>query len=138
MVIRTVHEVNDGKLEWVLDKVAAAVVVAHRRLGRSVAAAPLGSAFKANIDDLRESPSVEIVGHLALRRFADRLLAVEPYVEVLPAALASRACIELVELNLPLAEADVVVVLVDHQQFKAVPREALAGKEQIDTRGLWR
>ena len=137
-LIRIAREVNDGKPEWVLDKIAEAVAAARSRLGRRVVVACLGLAFKANIDDLRESPSVEIVGHLAERRLTDRLLVVEPYIEILPAALATRACVELVEIDLALDTADVVVLLVDHQQFQSVPREALAGKELVDTRGVWR
>lgn len=137
-LIRTAREVNDGKPEWVLDKVAKAVEAVRSRLDRGVVVACLGLAFKANIDDLRESPSLEIVGHLAERRLADSLLVVEPYVESLPAALANHVDVELAELDQALAAADVVVLLVDHQQFKAVPRELLAGKAVIDTRGLWR
>ncbi len=137
-LIRAAREVNDGKPEWVLNKVAEAVAAARGRLDRGVVVACLGLAFKANIDDLRESPSLEIAERLVERRFADRLLVVEPYVEALPAALASHAGVELSELDAALAAADVVVLLVDHQQFKGVPRDALAGKTVIDTRGLWR
>lgn len=137
-LIRTAREVNDSKPKWVVDKVAETVAAARSRLDRGVVVACLGLAFKANIDDLRESPSLEIAEHLAERRFADRLLVVEPYVEVLPAALSSHVGVELVELEQALASADVVVLLVDHQQFKTVPHELLAGKMVIDTRGLWR
>lgn len=137
-LIRTAREVNDGKPRWVLEKVAEAVASARSRLDRGVVVACLGLTFKANVDDLRESPSLEIAGHLAERRLTDRLLVVEPYVEALPAALASCTGVELVGLERALAEADVVILLVDHQQFKAVPRAALAGKAVIDTRGLWR
>lgn len=137
-LIRTAREVNDGKPEWVLGKIAEAVVAARSRLGRGVAVACLGLAFKANIDDLRESPSLEIAKQLAERRLADRLLIVEPYVDALPQELVGRTGIELVELDTALAAADVVVLLVDHQQFKSVSREVLSGKAVIDTRGLWR
>jgi UDP-N-acetyl-D-mannosaminuronic acid dehydrogenase len=137
-LIRTAREVNDGKPEWVLEKIAEAVAAARSRLGRDVVVACLGLAFKANIDDLRESPSLEIAKQLAERRLADRLLVVEPFVEALPQELKGRKGIELVEFDTALAAADVVVLLVDHQQFKAVSRDALAGKLVIDTRGLWR
>lgn len=137
-LIRAAREVNDGKPEWVLSKVAEAVFTARSRLGRNVVVACLGLAFKANIDDLRESPALEITEHLAERQLTDRLLVVEPYVDVLPPELSGRNGVELVGLDSALAAADVVVLLVDHQQFKAVPRQALADKLVIDTRGLWR
>jgi UDP-N-acetyl-D-mannosaminuronic acid dehydrogenase len=137
-LIRTAREVNDGKPDWVLYKVAEAVAAARSRLDRGVVVACLGLAFKANIDDLRESPSLEIASDLAERRLADRLLIVEPYVEALPAMLASHSSVELCQLEEALSAADIVVLLVDHHQFKAVPQEWIAGKAVIDTRGLWR
>lgn len=137
-LIRTAREVNDGKPQWVLGKVEQAVIEARRRHGRTVVVACLGLAFKANIDDLRESPALEITIHLAERRIADKLLVVEPYIDTLPHELAGRADVELVEFDLALAEADVVVLLVDHQDFKVVPRQSLDGKQVIDTRGQWR
>ena len=137
-LIRTAREVNDGKPQWVLSKVEEAVMEARSRHGRTVVVACLGLAFKANIDDLRESPALEITRHLAERRIADKLLVVEPYLDTLPRELAGRVGVELVEFDLALAEADVVVLLVDHQDFKVVPRQSLDGKVVIDTRGQWR
>ena len=55
----------------------------------------------------------------------------------LPARLAGRN-IQLVGLNEALAQADLVVLLVDHKEFKELPAERLAGKRVIDTRGTWR
>lgn len=136
-LIRTAREVNDSKPEWVLGKVAEAVAEARSRLGRDIVVACLGLAFKANIDDLRESPALDIAKHLAERQIANQLLIIEPYIDVLPAEIANHRGVELVVLDQALTAADVVVLLVDHQQFKAVPREALTGKTVIDTRGLW-
>ena len=83
-LIRVAREVNISKPEWVIEKVAAAAKLTQHRLGREVVVACLGLAFKANIDDLRESPSLEIVARIAELRLACRLLVVEPYVEALP------------------------------------------------------
>jgi UDP-N-acetyl-D-mannosaminuronic acid dehydrogenase len=81
---------------------------------------------------------VEIVEHLAHER-AGRILAVEPHVKALPAALAKfgdRVC--LTELAPALQEADVVVLLVNHRSFAAIDRALLKAKVAIDTRGFWR
>lgn len=129
-LIRTARLVNDGKPGWVIDRVKEAVAAAAD--GRPVAC--LGLAFKANVDDLRESPSVEIASHLAGEGMA--VLAVEPHVRELPRALRGKA--ELVSLDDALARATVVVLLVDHDVFKAVSPGSLAGKRVIDTRGTWR
>jgi UDP-N-acetyl-D-mannosaminuronic acid dehydrogenase len=137
-LIRTARQVNDSKPAWVIAKTAEAARVAQQLLGRDIVIACLGLAFKANIDDLRESPALEIVEHLAEQRLAQRVLVVEPYVDAMPPALAAHPQLELVELDLALAAADIVVLLVDHVQFMSLDRGALAGKVVVDTRGAWR
>lgn len=134
LLIRTAREVNDGKPGWVVGKVLLAVEE-KRAQSTVVTVACLGLAFKANVDDLRESPALEIVETLANEEGADRLLVVEPFVESLPISLEGKA--ELVALEVALALADVVVLLVDHRQFKVEDRALLAGKHIIDTRGFW-
>ena len=93
----------------------------------------LGRAFKADIDDLRESPAVKVAQAL-IARYGDRINLVEPFVTTLPRALDGG---RLVSLDEGLAN-DILVVLVDHSVFKAVPAEARAGRQLYDTRGMWR
>lgn len=137
-LIRTARQVNDGKPDWVIGKVNTAVERSRNLLGRDVVVACLGLAFKANIDDLRESPSLEIATRLAGQRPSLRLLIVEPYIDKLPPNLAAESEVELMELEAALLKADVVVLLVDHHQFKSVDRACLDGKVVVDTRGVWR
>ena len=137
-LIKTARQVNDGKPDWVIGKVNTAVERSRNLLGRDVVVACLGLAFKANIDDLRESPSLEIATRLAVQRPSVRLLIVEPYIDKLPPNLAAESAVELMELEAALLKADVVVLLVDHHQFKSVDRACLDGKVVVDTRGVWR
>ncbi|MFZ2260007.1 MAG: UDP-N-acetyl-D-mannosamine dehydrogenase [Luteococcus japonicus] len=131
-LIRTAREVNGGKPEWVIEQVRKAV---EARPGAVVAC--LGLAFKADIDDLRESPSVHIVEEIS-KRFQDHeVLAVEPHIEELPSKLAS-AGVALASLEDALARAQVLVLLVDHTAFKSIDVKALQGIELIDTKGLFR
>lgn len=127
-LIRTAREVNDSKPVWVIEKIRAAAA----KFPAPVVAC-LGLTFKANIDDLRESPSLAITERLAKQGF--KILAVEPHIRALPKALEGKA--DLVTLDEALAKADVIVLLVDHAAFKSVPVEQLAGKQVIDTRGIW-
>jgi UDP-N-acetyl-D-mannosaminuronic acid dehydrogenase len=127
-LMRTAREVNDGKPGWVIAKVRAAAAGL-----KNPSVACLGLAFKANIDDIRESPAVEIAAHLAGEGF--KVLAVEPHVAELPKALQSKA--DLVGLEEALEKADILLLLVDHNAFKAVPAARLKGKRVIDTRGIW-
>lgn len=132
-LIRTAREVNNGKPEWVVDKVAVALEATGAQ-----AVAVLGLAFKANIDDLRESPSLAISEELA-DRFPDAsILAVEPNVTELPESLQRFNNLALENVELAIENAEVVVLLVDHDEFKNVPAASLKGKTIIDTKGLWK
>ncbi|XZG69456.1 UDP-N-acetyl-D-mannosamine dehydrogenase [Chitinibacteraceae bacterium HSL-7] len=128
-IIRTAREVNDGKPHHVVDQ----VVKAADKFKAPVIAC-LGLAFKANIDDLRESPAVEIVSALA-GKGVGRVLAVEPHVEKLPRQLEGK--VEFSDMDSAIEQADIVVLLVDHQQFRRIRGEKLQRSVVIDTRGFW-
>jgi len=98
----------------------------------------LGMAFKANIDDLRESPALQIAQRLAERASSAEILAVEPHVEQLPASLQGLSNVSLTALDEALERADVIVLLVDHDVFKEVPASQRSSATVIDTRGIWR
>ncbi|MGD8149476.1 UDP-N-acetyl-D-mannosamine dehydrogenase [Ornithinimicrobium sp. Y1694] len=132
-LIRTAREVNDSKPEYVIEK-----VLSHVQNVSEPKIAVLGLAFKPDIDDMRESPAVHITSELATRVPHATILAVEPNVHELPSALADAPNIELTELEEALAKADVVALLVDHREFKAMEMEALRGLPTVDTRGAWR
>ena len=132
-LIRTAREVNDGKPKWVISKVEEAC--SHVE---SPVIAALGLAFKANIDDLRESPAMNITRDLAEHVNHATVLAVEPNVSELPKGLQGLPNVEFAEYKDAIDRADVVLLLVDHDEFKALPATALKGKALVDTKGLWR
>ncbi|MGO4956334.1 UDP-N-acetyl-D-mannosamine dehydrogenase [Luteococcus sp. Sow4_B9] len=131
-LIRQAREVNDGKPSWVVEQVRKAV---GSRSDATIAC--LGLAFKADIDDLRESPSVQIVETIAKELGDVTVLAVEPHVDTLPQQLAGRG-VRLAELDEALEAADIVLLLVDHTAFKQLDPARLEGRTVIDTKGLWR
>lgn len=136
-LIRTAREVNDFKPHWVIDKVKMALadcVTAKNIKASEVKIACLGLAFKPDIDDLRESPAVEITQALA-NWHKGKVLAVEPNVEYLPKVLAGK--VELVSFEKALKEADILVLLVDHKEFKATTLTDIPQQWIIDTRGVW-
>ncbi len=131
-IIRTARQVNDSKPGWVIDKVHAAASGLDIPAGGRPRVACFGLAFKPDIDDLRESPAVEIVRHLAKEdRF--EVLVVEPHIHRRPDRLEG---VELVDAETAFANADVLLLLVDHKAFRAL--RPPAGTPVIDTRGLWR
>ena len=132
-LIRTAREVNDAKPDFVIGKVCEAIKGVEQP---KIAA--LGLAFKPNIDDLRESPALSIAQKLAQQLPEAEILAVEPHVEELPAKLADLPNVTFADAESAVADADVVLVLVDHSAFRALDRSLLEGKALIDTRGLFR
>lgn len=133
-LIRTAREVNDGKPEWVLGKVASAVAELDKP---SPVIAALGLAFKPDIDDLRESPAMDITAKLSSAFPHAQVLAVEPNVTTLPAKLEPLPNVTFSELTEALHKADVVLLLVDHKEFKTINRSTLEDKKLIDTKGIW-
>ena len=132
-LIATARQVNDSKPELVIAK----VLEKAGKLKDPVVAA-LGIAFKANIDDLRESPSKNIALELADRLDHGTVLVVEPNIDELPREFEGKANVELAGVNDGIERADIVLLLVDHDPFRMVSREELAEKIVIDTKGLWR
>ena len=132
-LIRVARDVNDGKPEHVVEQV---VVKAGRFREPTVAC--LGLAFKPNVDDLRESPAVDIVSRLCERLPDVEILVSEPYVTQLPPRLSGLPNLRLTDVGAALDAADIVVLLVDHDQFRAIRKSRLQGKVVYDTRGMWR
>ena len=130
-LIRTARELNDEKPDFVVRWTESRAA----RL-RDPVIACLGLAYKPDIDDLRESPALDITRRLA-RDAAGRVLAVEPNIGELPPALAGSG-VELVSLERAMEEADIVVALVAHRQFRRIPLARLQEKILINVCGLWR
>jgi len=130
-LIHVARMVNDGKPHHIVERVREKAA----RFKEPVIAC-LGLSFKADIDDLRESPAVDIVEMLAEDKMG-RLLIVEPHIEQLPASLANQPGVDLAEFNDALQQADIVVLLVNHRLFKDVDKDLIKSKVVIDTRGMW-
>ena len=93
-----------------------------------------GVTFKPDIDDLRESPALEITKRL-VEELPGKINVVEPNVSELPGELGEGA--KLLGIDEAIANSDILVLLVDHKEFKAADRNLLRGKQVVDTRGIW-
>lgn len=136
-LIRTAREVNDYKPHWVIERVKATLadcLVESGRKASELTIACFGLAFKPNIDDLRESPAMEIT-RLIAEWHSGTTLVVEPNIHQLPDSLAH--C-QLTETQDALKHADILVMLVDHAPFRAVAPEAIQQRWVVDTKGVWR
>lgn len=107
-LIRTAREVNNYKTEWVIEQIKIAVADASARFGHKPKIGCLGLAFKPDIDDLRESPALNIAMRLQAQGYD--VVAVEPNID-------GHSELSLLDLDEVLATANVLVVLVKHRQF---------------------
>lgn len=137
-LIRIAREVNDDKPHWVINQVKAAVADSLAENGRRASElkiACFGLAFKPNIDDLRESPAMEIAEMIASWHSGETLV-VEPNIHQLPKKLEGYC--QLASLDEALRQADVLVMLVDHNEFKALSGDKIQQRWVVDTKGVWR
>jgi len=124
-LIRTAREVNDAKPGWVIERVKRCA-----DKFKSPVIACLGLAFKADVDDLRESPASDIVKNLQEENIG-QLMVCEPN-------LKAHKDFELCSLEMAIKQADIILLLVDHKSFKKLSAAELGEKVVIDTRGVIR
>ncbi|WOT02743.1 UDP-N-acetyl-D-mannosamine dehydrogenase [Corynebacterium pyruviciproducens] len=131
-LIRKAREVNDAKPDFVIRKVEEAL---DGETNPTVVA--LGIAFKPDIDDLRESPSLEIVKTLAEKHPNWELRVVEPNIVELPNSLKELSNVSKQDLESAVEKADLVLLLVNHKPFLEINRDILYGKKVVDTKGIF-
>jgi UDP-N-acetyl-D-mannosaminuronic acid dehydrogenase len=124
-LIREAREINDGKPKWVAEKIQQATMNSLHKASdkalKDIRVACFGLAFKPNIDDLRESPAVEVVKYLCETYPHLTIEVTEPHLHGgLPSALKYLKNLKVVDLDFALT-ADVKAVLVAHDAFKSKP-----------------
>jgi UDP-N-acetyl-D-mannosaminuronic acid dehydrogenase len=136
-LIRTARQINDSKPDWVVEKVKLAVAdylqANPNKTAKDVTIACYGLAFKPDIDDLRESPAVEITRVLE-KTHPGRILVIEPHVEKLPSNISER--VELMDLDVAKLDANISVVLVAHKLFRDSWLQIQSGEFVLDVCGL--
>ena len=129
-LIRAARDVNDNKPLWISEQILKLSARFHDPV-----VAVLGLTYKADVDDMRESPAIRIVRELA-RSVTGRVLVVEPNASLLPDCLRKYNNVSLVDLQTASEEADIVAFLVAHRQFRQMDRKSMLKKAVIDAVGL--
>lgn len=125
-LIRQAREINEYKPLWVVEQIES-----YAQKFKAPTIGCLGLAYKPNIDDLRESPALDIVRKLYEKLPEAKVVACEPHVEQVEG-------IELCSLEQVLNEADIIVGLVAHSRFQSIARARLDGKILLDICGMFR
>tara|TARA_A100001391_G_scaffold46046_2_gene27130 strand:- start:6884 stop:8152 length:1269 start_codon:yes stop_codon:yes gene_type:complete len=130
-LIRMAREVNDDKPHRVVAQVER---LANRFKVPTIAC--YGITYKPDVDDVRESPAMEIVEAVAALDGA-QVLVVEPNLAALPKALADLPNVRLANAEEAREEADIVTFLVSHRQFQRMDADSFLAKAIVDTTGMF-
>lgn len=136
-IVRTAREINDNKPHWVQSKVQECVqeLTDSGIAKEKISIACFGLAFKPDIDDLRESPALGIAQALA-EKFPNQVTVVEPNIQTLPSKFNADQ-VTLSGLDEAVESANILVMLVDHKEFKSI-RPTLKDHQRIfDAKGIW-
>lgn len=127
-LIHTARDVNDSKPQWVVEKVkSAAFDLLNNNASLSAQTLEIfcyGLTFKPNIDDVRESPAVEIVAMLAELGICN-IKVIEPMIDSLPETLANYPNVELLTELVEPTKDSLNIMLVKHDCFKILNRKKL-------------
>ena len=109
-LIQTARKVNKNKTEWVISQIKSKIK-SHKKNSKKIIVGCLGLSFKPNVEDLRESPALQIVENLIDSKF--RLLVAEPNIK-------NYKNIVIKDYAKVLKEADLVFILVSHKEFESI------------------
>ena len=134
-IIKTARIVNDSIPASVIKKVQAEITKQKKPINKIVIAT-LGLTYKANVDDTRESPALEISKQIDNMDILKQLV-VEPNIKELPKELNSTKT-SISSLVAAINQSDILVLLVDHKEFYEIDRTKLSDKIIVDTKGILR
>ncbi|MDH5601551.1 MAG: UDP-N-acetyl-D-mannosamine dehydrogenase [Gammaproteobacteria bacterium] len=135
-LIRTARKVNDSKPDWVIEKVKQAIgeylLENPDKTAKDVTIACYGLTFKPDIDDLRESPALEITNRIA-KMHPGTIFGIEPNISQLPKHIKN---IKRVNFEKAIQDANIHLMMVDHKEFLESKLSSMNNKFLVDTKGI--
>lgn len=132
-LIKKAREINLYKNEWTIIKIKEKIELFENKNKKKPNIAILGITYKPDVNDLRESPSLRVAKTLADE--GNFLYIIEPNLIQLPESLCSYKNVKKSALNI-ISEMDIIILLVDHKEFKEVDKDKFNEKIFIDMVGI--
>ena len=130
-IIQQARNTNNLKTKIVLKEIKKTISNLNKK-SKDLSISCLGLAFKKDSDDLRESPALYITKKLSSIKFAN-FYVVEPNLKIVPNSLQKNN-VKLVRLKDAIKHSNVIIILVDHHEFKKISFKNIRNKQIIDTR----
>ena len=133
-IIKQARLVNLDKEIYIYNKIKKTIKDHSKAINKLVVAC-FGIAFKANVNDLRESPSLSIAKKLLKLPFKN-INIVEPNINELPKSIY-RKNVKLSCINETIETSDILLFFVEHREFKSINKEKLKNKVVLDFKGIF-
>nr|BET44704.1 MAG: UDP-N-acetyl-D-mannosamine dehydrogenase [Candidatus Aschnera chinzeii] len=136
-LIHTARNINNQKPLYVakhIKMVFKNYKIKTNKAANKIIIACFGITYKADIDDIRESPSIKIIEKLTIWHKGP-IYIIEPNIHNMPKSL-NKNC-QLVSIDTAIKYADIIVFLVDHKEFKCINKDNISQQCIIDVKGIW-
>ena len=126
-LIHSARNVNDSMPEYVYKRIRE--IMAEKDISSFSRVGLYGLTYKENVDDTRESPTLQLLDVLKHKEVDSAPVVYDPYIkdDMVPS--------QMYDLTEFLAKTDLVVLMVGHDEIKNNP-ECLSGKAVLDTRNV--
>ncbi|MBQ4514712.1 MAG: nucleotide sugar dehydrogenase [Anaerolineaceae bacterium] len=126
-LIHSARNVNDSMPEYVYKRIRE--IMAEKAISSFSRVGLYGLTYKENVDDTRESPTLQLLDVLKHKEVDSAPVVYDPYIkdDMVPS--------QMYDLTEFLAKTDLVVLMVGHDEIKNNP-ECLSGKAVLDTRNV--